>query len=402
MPTGARGEAYSLMLGSKRLKTRISGRVLIQKSYGMCRYVCQFGMPLLIRCARIVQAAYNSRFVVSHAHQQNSFAQKYAMFEGVPPEQRPERQTPQCEGLSRDRIVFRTHTVDPGRFEIHAGARPDECVIDAGAMVGVGAHTVFEVRQLSERGVEDIVLCAARAVAVDAARTVARIPPGVWIPSDNSCRAFIVRLGDPLTYAVLNAQPDQPGSAGVYERLLTQLGEGRDGSVDAYRRAAHTLDADLILRVDADNIFFDRRDPQMSFIDTFPPRVPASDVDIVFPEVMAYVARFNFYLAHDNPAHPLADLVEMVLVELEAPNGLADDDDYMVRLPRLPPLFVLLIVSRRSPRTRSRGFATRRSSCTKKRRSTASSSGTTAPSRSSPTSSGSTRARTPSSASTGH
>lgn len=261
---------------------------------------------------------------------QDSFEQRYRQFDAVPLEQRPERQNPQCEGINRDRIVFRTNTVDPGRFAVCAGCRPDECVVEAGEMAGINPGTVFELRQLSGTGVEDIVLCSALAVDVGTARTVVRIPEGVHIQFD-SVRAFIVRLGDPLLYAVMNTQPDNPASGKVFSQLLTALGEATCSDVASFERTDRILDADLILRVDAENIFFDRRDPILSYIDTSAPCIDAKDVDIVFPDVMPYIARFNFYLAHNNPAHPLADGVEFSLVCLEAPNAIVDDEEYMVR-----------------------------------------------------------------------
>lgn len=274
-----------------------------------------------------------------HVGPQNHFAQKYRQFDAVPPEQRPERQNPQCEGINRDRIVFRTNTVDPGRFAVAAGRRPDECVIEAGEMAGIHPGTVFELRQLSSSGIEDIVLCSAMATDVGSARTAARIPPGVFVPNDG-VRAFIVRLGDPLLYAVVNMQPDNPEAAKVHGQLLTSLSEAPSSEVAAFERTERNIEADLILRVDAENVFFDRRDPILSYIDTSAPRIDARDVDVVFPEVMSYLSRFNFYLAHNNPAHPLLDSVDFSLVYLEAPTHIVDEEEYMVRF---PPLRFLLL-----------------------------------------------------------
>lgn len=202
-------------------------------------------------------------------------------------------------------------------------------------MSGIHRGTVFELRQLSSSGVEDVVLCSALAIDVGAGRTAARIPEGTRVPAEG-VRAFIVRLGAPLAYAVMNMQPEVPAAGKVVAQLLAALGEGGADDVAAFTRVERVLDADLILRVDAENIFFDRRDAIMSFIDTSPPRVDANDVEVVFPDVMPFIARFNFYLAHDNPAHPLADGIDFCLVYLEAPNAVVDDEEYMVSHRRAP------------------------------------------------------------------
>jgi hypothetical protein len=223
-------------------------------------------------------------------HVRKTFDGWYSDFQQYPQEERPDPQTPQCEGTNRDRVIFQNMMADSLDFAVQPTDGPrDRCTIEAGAIRGVCPGTIFELRQYSGNVYTPIT--SAVAAAVHPGHSTAILPSWMTIP--RGVRAYVSNFFNPLKFAVVNLTPEIPASVALYDRLTRRIARMSPEAFMLCSQVPSPRDAEIVFIVEGNEVVFNRRDTKMSYLSTTPPRVNSYDIDIVFPDVIAYVSRFN-------------------------------------------------------------------------------------------------------------
>jgi hypothetical protein len=271
-------------------------------------------------------------------HIRGTFDCWYKDFQTQPLDQRPSPQNPQCEGINRDRVVFQNTAVDRTSFPVHLiPTRPGLCTIGAGDVFGIRPGTVFELKQTSPFSSHISVLGSAIALEVSPGETVARIADGARLYGHSQgVLAYVSNVNEPLRFAVVNDDSDSQPALLLTEQLNQRLEQMAPETAALCTRVDDVNKADLILRVTDDQVHLDRRDLQMSYLDTVNPHVDGSDVPRLFPDVMSWFSRFKIHLERQNPYHPFQHDVDVRLHLLQRPPDPAGQQsdkqrqDYMI------------------------------------------------------------------------
>jgi hypothetical protein len=266
-------------------------------------------------------------------HVRSTFNGWYRDFQSLPLDQRPEPQTPQCEGINRDRVIFQNTAVDRTCFPVHPiPQNPGRCRIDVGDVYGIVPGTIFELRQAHSIGSQYSVIGTAVVDEVSPGSCIAKLPVGVHAVF-HGLLAVITNIQKPLRYSVVNDTPGSSAAVALFDVLQQRLGVMSPGTSSLCQRVEAHDTPELVLHVGNDGVTLDRKDLQMSYLTTPPPFIEASSVRNLFPEVMAWFARFNFHLHRDNPEHPYAHEVDIrlhVLKKATEDGADSQEQDYMV------------------------------------------------------------------------
>jgi hypothetical protein len=255
----------------------------------------------------------------------------YQKYEHLPPDQQPDVQHPQVEGVGCDRPVFESAGDDlRQRFAVQQGPDPTECIIFAGMFAGVKPGTIFQLQRVGQNipGTDDATLLGtAVATEVQAAQCVAKVAKGV-APSQpaEGVRALLMQVAEPLR-VFLNR--DMLAGSTLEDELREALRAVAPQEGMWFELVNDEARADLVLEVDDTRVALTRRTPHLAGLGTMPPRVRAADVRRVFPGAMRHIARFNFYLALASQAGPFARDVDVRLHYLKEYEPTYSDEEYM-------------------------------------------------------------------------
>jgi hypothetical protein len=259
-------------------------------------------------------------------HIRATFSYWYSSFDQVPPDQRPEPQNPQCEGMNRDRVIFQNTAIDRRSFPVRAiHGRPGHCEVQVGDVYGIQPGTIFELRQVSPFTSHQPVVGSATAVEISPGTTVARIADHTSIHFQGLI-AYVTNIPNQLRFAVVNDHPDSQSATALFRLLNERLQSMSKETAALCTQVENEKEAELIFRVQPQRVELDRRDVQMSCLNTARPYMDAADVGLRFPEVMGWFARFNFHIQRENSFRPFHDDIEMRLHLLKKPEGQSTTD----------------------------------------------------------------------------
>ncbi|TCD65548.1 hypothetical protein EIP91_002512 [Steccherinum ochraceum] len=237
------------------------------------------------------------------------------------------KQRPQCEGVTRDRLVFEDTMADRRLFRCKREAG-GACRIEAGEVQGVAVGTVFELYDMSD----DLRKSSAglgTAVAKDVFPTycLAEMAKGVRLVGTYHT-ALVLQEAYKLRYSVVDRAEGSKEGRQVLELLETSLaGASVEFASVLTREDPGAQDVDLVLEIDGQDeggITFCRKDVHLRDLTSSSPRLAASDVqEADFPAILNAIARFNFYLAQDSRVKPYAAEVDLEFHLLE-PDPLCD------------------------------------------------------------------------------
>lgn len=242
-------------------------------------------------------------------------------------------QHPQCEGVLRNRIVFQSAEQHHNQFEVRidTSTRSGNATcfhIEAGAIQGVRPNTMFDIyedQNTSRREGAAIGTVMAREVF---ATTCKAYPTGSIHLRTQHFYARISGLAYSLTYAISNVAPHAAGSHRIVDQLRRRIHSVPSMNRNSWHEIHVQGNPDLQLEVDDAGITLRRCDPILRDLPTAPPRINGNDVEEYFPDLFITIARFNFFLAHENPRHPFAERVhfELHLLESDHSYDILDDD----------------------------------------------------------------------------
>ncbi|KAJ3476069.1 hypothetical protein NLI96_g11415 [Meripilus lineatus] len=230
------------------------------------------------------------------------------------PDGGPYSQHPQCEGLSRDRIVFQDSITAPkGLFSIYPEDN-DKYRISAGNLHGVKIHTSFEIFRIYPSAKDNTVVGKAVVTRVDAVFCEAELENGITIDHSQYHLARIIGQVQPLKYFI--ALPESITLD--VRRIHDKIKEGANTlSPSIAYPSEDSADADIVLEIDSvdgGGITLKRQDPILHSLKTNPPRLDREDVDLLdFNNLLNSIARFNTFILQTSPAHPFDDQLEIKL-----------------------------------------------------------------------------------------
>ncbi|KAI0915387.1 hypothetical protein AcV5_003875 [Taiwanofungus camphoratus] len=241
------------------------------------------------------------------------------------------RQSPQCEGITRDRIVFREALFNQQDFPVVLtgdNVPPNHCRIEAGVLHGVQINTSFELYQTDmASGISKTTLGLVVAKEVFTSYCYAELADGVRF-SNKRAFALVSQWNHPLKFAIMDRTPGSGNSQNILKALQERLDSTLSKAARYVERVEDDRDADLVFEVDRDEIVFRRRDVYLRDLATQSPRVDSSDMEDYFPGILSSMARFNFYLSQTNTLHPLAGRMqlELHLLDRNSTFDFLDDD----------------------------------------------------------------------------
>ncbi|KAK7691392.1 hypothetical protein QCA50_004791 [Cerrena zonata] len=243
-------------------------------------------------------------------------------------------QHPQCEGVSRDRLVFEKIQVDPGMFQVLWEGR-SRCRIQGPCeIMGVKPGTQMELCNMDNRLRVDRILGTAVVKEVSVDHCYAQISTNIRIIGEHHT-ARVLSHPYRLYYAVVNLSPQSPIALRMMRFLEFSLsGATADDSAVLQRVGETGGDLNLILEVDdvaGGGVALKHQDSLLR--DQCPPRLSSSDMVIVnVPRLLASISRFNFFLNQTNALHPFSSNVHMEFHLLqEDPDSSPDDDAPLTR-----------------------------------------------------------------------
>lgn len=240
------------------------------------------------------------------------------------------KQHAQCEGVTRDRLVFEDTIADPRLFRAtHVGAR--SCRIEAGEVQGIKAGTIFELYQMGQDLRRSVTLGTAVARKVEATYCLADVAEGMRLVG-GLYTALVLQQAYKLRFCVVNRSPNSRQAIRIQELLEASLRRADAefaGVLDRVGPGARGVD--LVLEIDGNNgggITFVRRDVLLRDLITHSPRLTASDVEEAnFPVILNAIARFNFYLGQTSQVRPYAAEVDFEFYKLEPDPNYDEFDD---------------------------------------------------------------------------
>lgn len=223
-------------------------------------------------------------------------------------------QNPQCEGVERDRLVFEETIMSSKFFQAERRSNLGDrfCRIEAGEVQGIRPGTLFELHELDDKFQSRRTLGSATAREVHATYCIAEHPGGI-IFAGNKCAALVLQLPYSLCFALHNAAPNSQ-AAEESVRLFHASLESADAPDRAVlREVPYGGKVDLVLEVGEDGgMTFRRLDAVLGPLQNMSPTLTAEEVSNAnWPSILNAVARFNKYLALENPQHPLAGNVHL-------------------------------------------------------------------------------------------
>lgn len=236
-------------------------------------------------------------------------------------------QHPQCEGVTRDRLVFQDAIADSQFFRAFP-LKGSLCRINAGEVHGVTPDASFELYDMGDD------LRPARTLGTAIARNVfptycdAELANGVRLTAHNHS-AMLQQPRYLLKYAIVNMAPNDA----ITHQLLGYITRSLDGRTVPVNAVCVQPgpDVDLIMEVDARSgggVTLRRRDVNLRDIRTPHPRLTAEDVQYAsFPEILNGIARFNFFLTQTSKFHPHAGNVDLEFWSLQEDNSNGFYDD---------------------------------------------------------------------------
>jgi hypothetical protein len=250
-----------------------------------------------------------------------------AIHGAIAPDKRPPTQTPQCEGVHRDRKLFapprgvqKWFTVTPGgvqgTVEIHAGEN---------ALVRRGTRFRL-IGPPTTPGGPDLDLGPARATLVKEIFCVATADPALKVGT-SGVRAQIVSLDGTLRYAVrTSASTDDMTESSVCKDLDARLAEILPAIADVVERVEARDAPDVILEACSEGVRIIHADPHLRSLELSSPIVATVDIAKYFPAVLGALVRFHGALELGNPGAPHAGSVDIVLHHLPSPPSDTDDE----------------------------------------------------------------------------
>lgn len=226
-------------------------------------------------------------------------------------------QHPQCEGITRDRLVFQSTGMDLHFFEIKK-ERGNTCRITAGEVQGVKVGTIFEIYEVSPHSTKGSrTLGTAVANYVDSTYCLAEVANAVWFTGDIHSARILEQI-NPLQYAVINTEPNSPDAQIILEKIEESITSGITKSpeiANVVYRVQDPDEADIVLEVDGRNrggVTLHRRDAILRDLNTNSPRLDEQDIhDADFANLLNSIARFNTYLSQSCETHPFSQDVEL-------------------------------------------------------------------------------------------
>lgn len=240
-------------------------------------------------------------------------------------------QHPQCEGVTRDRLMFEDTMADPRSFKVKRETG-GMCRIEAGEVQGIAVGTVFELYDMSDELRKSSTAGLGTAVAKDVFPThcLAEVAEGVRLVGSYHT-ASVLQEAYKLRYSVVNRAAESMEASRMVQLLETSLeGAGTEFTAVLTRVEPGAQDVDLVLEVDGEDgggVTFHREDIHLRDLATHSPRLAASDIkDADFPTILNAIARFNFYLAQTSRAKPYTGDVDLEFHLLE-PDPTYDEFD---------------------------------------------------------------------------
>ena len=224
-------------------------------------------------------------------------------------------QTPQCRTQQPHRLVFEQVRMDPKFFPVRSLDSKTICRIDAGEIHGVTLNTRFEIHDMEE-DLQSSAVKVGPAVVTEVSPTccIAKLDNDSQLPETGYQTAVILRCAYELTYSILNTLPDSQATQDIVCHIEREIEEDLDDLAYKWERVDPGVEVDVRLEIDVQNVIFKP-------CDSFPVRrLRASDLKVT--HILNAIARFNFYLGHQNPRHPFQDVAfEMHLLEDESHYG---------------------------------------------------------------------------------
>ncbi|THH18107.1 hypothetical protein EUX98_g9011 [Antrodiella citrinella] len=236
------------------------------------------------------------------------------------------KQHPQCEGVTRDRLVFEDTIVDPRLFRAQQeGGRV--CRIEAGDVHGIQIGTSFELYDMTDTLQKNRMLGTAVTKEVFPTYCLEEMAEGVRLAGGYHT-ALVLQQVYKLRFAVVNKAPNSTDALRIEEKLAKSMSDADTQYMGVLTRVdAEAKDVDVVLEIDDEaggGVTFLPKDVHFRDLTTRSPRLDASDVEAVdFPAMLNDVAKFNFYLAQTSQGRPFVDDVDFELHLLEDD---ADDD----------------------------------------------------------------------------
>jgi hypothetical protein len=134
-----------------------------------------------------------------------------------------------------------------------------------------------------------------------------------------------------LRFAIINDHPDSQSAVALFSLLNERLRLMSEETAVLCTQVEYEKEPELIFRVQPQRVELDRRDVQMSCLNTVRPHIDAADVGLRFPGIMRAFARFNSHIQLESSLRPFHDYIDVRLHLLRKPEGQStidhDDDE---------------------------------------------------------------------------
>ncbi len=172
--------------------------------------------------------------------------------EGLRKKHRDVKQHPQCEGITRDRLVFQSTGMDLQYFEVKK-ERGNTCRITAGEVQGVKIGTTFEIYEVNPHSTKGgRTLGTAIANYVDSTYCLADLANSVWFSGEIHSARILGKI-NPLQYAVTNTEPNSPDALIILQTIEESLSRMPAEVSNVVHRVQDPHESDIVLEVDGRN-----------------------------------------------------------------------------------------------------------------------------------------------------
>ncbi|CAL1711904.1 unnamed protein product [Somion occarium] len=221
-------------------------------------------------------------------------------------------QHPQCEGVTRDRLVFEKTQVDPNAFDV-VWESNDRCRINGPCQVmGVTSGTCLELYNMNDHLQINRILGTAVVREVFSDHCFAEVAKGTKVTGEHHT-ARILNHPYRLRFAVVNHSPGSQIADDINRIIDSGLFKMDSEFYAVLEHVLEPDDADLVLTIDDVNggrVIMKRRDVHLR--DLLCPQLDLRDVRTAdFPKILNAIARFNFCLGRVNELHPFVGYVQM-------------------------------------------------------------------------------------------
>ncbi|KAI0090548.1 hypothetical protein BDY19DRAFT_717273 [Irpex rosettiformis] len=246
-------------------------------------------------------------------------------------------QHPQCDGIVRDRLIFKETMMRADLFD----AVPIVCLdvtgntveITAGEVHGIGIGTLFELHIMDRNLRSQRMVGTAIVRRVKGTTCIAELPEGIILTAPKYM-ALIALPPESLRYVV--AYDDSPSQQAARSINLFREGMSRLNSQDTrgIYEVRRKEEAELQLYFEADgSLTIYRLDQFLGSVRNRPPHLSPAEVEQAeFANILSAMARFNRLLALTSVTHPFADKVTFELLHLvKQSDSRADDEGFFIR-----------------------------------------------------------------------